>query len=454
MKLNFSFQNLLSVPDADTGISLRDFENALPEAEKAYKKFLQEVASNELGFYYLPDFDTKKITNFVNEASKEYDTMVVLGIGGSALGSRAVYDALKTTKSLINKILVCDNVDPIQLYEILEQIELKRTLFNVITKSGGTAETMSQFLIIHKILRDAYQADYRKHLIITTDAEKGFMRRVTEWENLPSFTVPDNVGGRFSVLTDVSLVPLAFAGVNINGLLKGAGAMRERCNTTDFMKNPAMMLALSHVLLFRKGYNISVMMPYSNTLVNLADWYRQLWGESLGKKLDNDGKVIRTGQTPAKSLGTTDQHSQVQLYVEGPHDKIVTFLRVEEFKYDYTIPNVYPDELSTNFLADCKLSELLNTEQLATEIALTDAGCPNCTITFPALDEYHLGEFIYLFEMATVLAGYLLNIDPLNQPGVEAGKIATYALMGHPKYTEHQQKVKKYKQERNAEYII
>jgi glucose-6-phosphate isomerase len=345
-------------------------------------------------------------------------------------------------------------VDPILLYEITEKIELKRTLFNVITKSGSTAETISQFLIIHKILRDAYQADYRKHLILTTDAEKGFLRRVAQWENLPAFTVPDNVGGRFSVFTDVGLVPLAFAGVDINRLLEGAAAMRERCSTTDFMKNPAMIMALSHVLLFRKGFNVSVMMPYSNTLVDLADWYRQLWGESLGKKLDLNGNLIRTGQTPAKSLGTTDQHSQIQLYVEGPQDKIVTFLRVENFKYDYTIPNVYPDEITTNFLADRKLSDLLNTEQLATEIALTDAGCPNCTITLPELDEKYLGELIYLYEMATVLAGSLLGIDPLDQPGVEAGKIATYALMGHPAYDEHKQKVETYKQERNAEYII
>jgi glucose-6-phosphate isomerase len=454
MKLNFSFQNLITIPDVTKGVSISDFEAAFPEAEKACKKFQDEVASNKLGFYFLPDKQTDTIYDFVNRVSQDFDTMVVLGIGGSALGSRAVYNALKTTKSLVNKIYVCDNVDPILLYEITEKIELKRTLFNVITKSGSTAETISQFLIIHKILRDAYQADYRKHLILTTDAEKGFLRRVAQWENLPAFTVPDNVGGRFSVFTDVGLVPLAFAGVDINRLLEGAAAMRERCSTTDFMKNPAMIMALSHVLLFRKGFNVSVMMPYSNTLVDLADWYRQLWGESLGKKLDLNGNLIRTGQTPAKSLGTTDQHSQIQLYVEGPQDKIVTFLRVENFKYDYTIPNVYPDEITTNFLADRKLSDLLNTEQLATEIALTDAGCPNCTITLPELDEKYLGELIYLYEMATVLAGSLLGIDPLDQPGVEAGKIATYALMGHPAYDEHKQKVETYKQERNAEYII
>ena len=454
MKLELLYQNLIGIPSESKGIEHVDLEKALPRAKKAFDKFLQQIDAKVLGYDSLPDQNTAEILRYVNSVAEDMDTMVVLGIGGSALGSRAVYNALKTTKSLVNKIYVCDNIDPTLLYEIMEKIELKRTIFNVITKSGGTAETLSQYLIVHKILKEAYKSDYRKHILITTDANNGFLRRVSEWENLPTFSVPANVGGRFSVLSDVGLVPLAFTGIDINRLLDGAKSMRERCRTTELMQNPAMMLALSHVLLLEKGFNISVMMPYSNSLADMADWYRQLWGESLGKRVDDDGNIVRVGQTPAKSIGTTDQHSQVQLYAEGPLDKIITFIRVESFKYDYTIPNLYPDELATNFLAEKTLSYLLKTEQLATEIALTDAGCPNCTITIPELDEFYIGEFIYLYETATVLAGYLQNIDPLNQPGVEAGKIATYALMGHPHYTEHQAKVESYLSKRKVEYKI
>ena len=454
MKLELLYQNLIGIPSESKGIEHVDLEKALPRAKKAFDKFLQQIDAKVLGYDSLPDQNTAEILRYVNSVAEDMDTMVVLGIGGSALGSRAVYNALKTTKSLVNKIYVCDNIDPTLLYEIMEKIELKRTIFNVITKSGGTAETLSQYLIVHKILKEAYKSDYRKHILITTDANNGFLRRVAEWENLPTFSVPANVGGRFSVLSDVGLVPLAFTGIDLNRLLDGAKSMRERCRTTELMQNPAMMLALSHVLLLEKGFNISVMMPYSNSLADMADWYRQLWGESLGKRVDDDGNIVRVGQTPAKSIGTTDQHSQVQLYAEGPLDKIITFIRVESFKYDYTIPNLYPDELATNFLAEKTLSYLLKTEQLATEIALTDAGCPNCTITIPELDEFYIGEFIYLYETATVLAGYLQNIDPLNQPGVEAGKIATYALMGHPHYTEHQAKVESYLSKRKVEYKI
>ncbi len=452
--MKLSYQNLLNLPNKDKGISLEDIKSSLPEAEKVFKHFLSEVENNVLGFDYLPDYDTSEINEYVKTVSPDIDTFVVLGIGGSALGTTAIYKALKTTRSLVNKVYVCDNVDPTLLYETLEKIELKRTIFNVITKSGGTAETLSQFLIVHKILKEAYPKDYKKHLLVTTDKEKGFLRRLTKWENLPSFTVPGNVGGRFSVLTDVGLVPLAFAGVNIDRLLDGAKAMREKCRNQDFMQNPAMMLALTHKLLMDKGFNISVMMPYSNSLYDMADWYRQLWGESLGKKLDNNGNEVRVGQTPAKSLGSTDQHSQVQLYAEGPHDKIVTFLRVEEFRHDYIIPNLYPDELTTNFLADKPISELLNTEQLATEIALTEAGCPNCTLSLPVIDEYNLGEFIYLYELTTVLTGYLLNINPLDQPGVEAGKVATYALMGHPDYQDKQDRVDAYVSSRDDKFKI
>jgi len=178
-------------------------------------------------------------------------------------------------------------------------------------------------------------------------------------------------------------------------------------------------------------------------LYDLADWYRQLWAESLGKRLDQKGNQISVGQTPVKSLGTTDQHSQIQLYMEGPEDKVITFLEVLEFDYDYTIPSLFSEEVSLDYLHNKTLSELLNTEKLATEIALYEAGRPNCSVILPALREYHLGEFIFMYEVQTLFTGYLFNINPLDQPGVEAGKQATKALMGQESLLELKMKIER-----------
>ncbi len=430
MALKFDYTHLLYSNKIQTGIKPEELENSRARCEDAHRKILEDRKNNVLGFYELPDFDTSKIRAFVDEVREEFDTMVVLGIGGSALGNRALYTALKTEKGLDRKLFIADNVDPYMMKDILDQVELPRTLFNVITKSGTTAETMSTYLIVLNMLRDVFGPKYKKHVVVTTDAEKGFLRQLIKKEGYRDFEVPGNVGGRFSVLTDVGLVSSAFVGIDIDKLLAGAKAMRTRCENDDVLKNPGYLNALLHVLYMEKGMNISVMMPYSNPLYDMADWYRQLWAESLGKMNDLNGNKVFTGQTPVKALGTTDQHSQVQLYVEGPNDKVTTFLGLEKFTWDYEIPGIYPERDEVNYLGGQSLSHLLNVERQATEIALTDAGRPNCTILFPTLDEYHLGEFIFMYEVQTVFAGKLLNIDPLDQPGVEAGKIATYAMMG------------------------
>ncbi len=446
MALKFDYTHLLYSDSIPSGIKPQEIEKNRARCEEAHRKIINDRENDILGFYELPDFDTSKIHAFVNEVLDEFDCMVVLGIGGSALGNRALYSALKTEKGLDRKLFIADNVDPYMMKEILDQVELPRTLFNVITKSGTTAETMSTYLIVLNILRDVFGPDYKKHVVVTTDAEKGFLRQLIKKDGYRDFVVPGNVGGRFSVLTDVGLVSSAFAGIDIDKLLEGAKAMRKRCENEDVMKNPAYLNALLHVLYMEKGMNISVMMPYSNPLYDMADWYRQLWAESLGKRYNVDGEEIFVGQTPVKALGTTDQHSQVQLYVEGPNDKVTTFLGLEKFTWDYEIPGIYPERDEVNYLGGQSLSRLLNVERQATEIALTDAGRPNCTILFPTLDEHHLGEFIFLYEVQTVFAGKLLNIDPLDQPGVEAGKIATYAMMGKKGFDTRRKEIEQFMQ--------
>ncbi|MBM4403588.1 MAG: glucose-6-phosphate isomerase [Candidatus Cloacimonetes bacterium] len=447
--LRFDHQNLLYSPMIRCGISKELVENLMPAVINAHQDIAHDRSRDILGFYDLPEQDIRPITDFSSRLDARFDTMVVLGIGGSALGNKALFSALRTEGQLPRKVLVYDNVDPVFLTEILDAIDLDRTIFNVITKSGTTAETMAAYMIVADLLRRRYPVDYARRLIVTTDKEKGFLRQVIAQEGYPSFVVPDNVGGRFSVLTDVGLVSSAFAGIDCAALLAGAGSMRDRCRDTEIWSNPAYLNGLLHYLYMRAGKNISVMMPYCNALYDFADWYRQLWAESLGKRYDRQGREIFVGQTPVKALGTTDQHSQIQLYAEGPNDKVVTFLTVNHFSHDHIIPDLHPEREEVNYLGGKRLSELLNVERTATEIALTKAGRPNANLVFDRLDAFSIGEFIMLYEIQTVFTGKLLNINPLDQPGVEAGKIATYAMMGKPGFEEELAGIRRYLSERN-----
>ncbi|HOE90693.1 MAG TPA: glucose-6-phosphate isomerase [Candidatus Cloacimonadota bacterium] len=449
MSIRFDYANLLHSNKIADGITTAEIENNSYLCDLARERFKKEHAQNILGFYDLPDYQIGHITSYINSIRDDYDDMVVLGIGGSALGNKAIYSALKTVKKLNKRLHVMDNVDPLMIEDILSQIDLKRTLFNVITKSGTTAETMSTFLIILDILKKKCPDSYKKQIIVTTDKEKGFLRQLINEDGYKAFVVPDSVGGRFSVLTDVGLVSSAFIGVDIDALLQGAKNMREKCTKQSIWENPAYLNAMIHYLYMKKGKNISVMMPYVNALYDFADWYRQLWAESLGKRYNINGKKIEVGQTPVKALGTTDQHSQIQLYAEGPNDKVISFITVEKFDFDYQIPNLFPLLDEVNYLADKNISELLLAERLATEIALTDAGRANCNIIFPEITEENIGEFIFLYEMQTVIAGYFLQINPLDQPGVEAGKIATYALMGKKGFEKEADDINKYSKEKN-----
>ncbi|HDQ26307.1 MAG TPA: glucose-6-phosphate isomerase, partial [bacterium] len=278
-------------------------------------------------------------------------------------------------------------------------------------------------------------------------------RRIANENGLISFPVPENVGGRFSVLSAVGLLPLASVGVNIDELLRGAAYMDNLCASDSVWKNPAYMRAVLHYIADRKaGNKITVMLPYSNALKDTADWFAQLWAESLGKKYSNDGKVVYEGLTPVKALGATDQHSQAQLYMEGPFDKVVTFIRVEKFRQDIVMPPCFDNMDSIAYLSRKKMSELLNAEQKATEMALTKNRRPNMTISMPEISEFTMGQLIYLLEVETAFIGELYNINAFDQPGVELGKVLTYAMMGRKGY---EAKLKEMKPKKNSgKYII
>jgi glucose-6-phosphate isomerase len=368
----------------------------------------------------------------------------VLGIGGSALGPLAVQQALnhpfynelpRDKRSGFPKLYVADNVDPERLVSLFQTVDPLKCLFNVISKSGSTSETMSQFMIIQALLEEKLGKEAaKKRIVCTTDASKGNLTKIAREEGYKYYIVPDGVGGRFSQLCPVGLLPAAFCGIDITGLLEGAAQMDAMCAAPGLHKNPAYMFAALHMIALQKGKNITVVMPYADSLKFISDWFAQLWGESLGKHFDLDGNVVNVGQTPVKALGVTDQHSQVQLYAEGPFDKIIVFVGVDEYRETITIPKSYADLPSLGFLGGITHNELIKNEQLATEYALTKANRMNMTITLPRVTPQTLGQLLYFFEVATAYAGYLLNIDPFDQPGVEEGKNATYALFGRPGY--------------------
>jgi len=446
MKMRMDFNNMLKDRVAD-GIAPAEIDKLSAQIKKANKAMVDkrgQMAWRELP--YNQEAVVKDIHDYVNEKKDEIDAFVVLGIGGSALGPLAVQQALnhpwwnelpREKRGGFPKLYVLDNVDPERLVYFFDTVDTTRCLFNVVSKSGSTSETMSQFMIIQQHLEEKMGKEGAKSRIVcTTDASSGNLITIAKAEGYKYFIIPSAVGGRFSELTPVGLLPAAFCGIDIKGLLVGAAEMDAACKEDDIYKNPAHMYALLHYIGMTNGKNISVMMPYADSLKWISDWYAQLWAESLGKAFDNDGKVVNVGQTPVKALGVTDQHSQVQLYAEGPFDKIIVFLGVDEYRETITIPKTYGDMPSLGFLGGVTHNELIQTEQSATEYAITKSGRQNMTLTVPKVTAHTIGQLLYFFEVATAYAGELLNIDAFDQPGVEEGKNATYAMFGRPGYEE------------------
>jgi glucose-6-phosphate isomerase len=450
-QLVFDFSNLTESMVGEHGIP-DSFIHSLHEKAEALDKHMHEHrASGELPYRDLPYADVRSIVGYAEKSRERFDNFVNVGIGGSALGAQALVMALRHPfHNLLTdrgthgmRMFFADNIDPDYLSGMLDVCEPRKTLFNIITKSGSTAETMGTFLLVKAFLGKAVGSSWKEHVVITTDKVRGDLRKIADSEQIDSFVVPDGVGGRFSVLTPVGLLPAACSGIDIGELLAGAAEMDKRLESADVMDNPVYLYALYQYLLdVRRGKHISVMMPYSNGLYGLADWYRQLWAESLGKRYDLDGAVVSVGPTPVKALGVTDQHSQVQLYVEGPYDKVFTILAVESFRHELPMEPAYEEMSSLGYLGGRTMAELIEAERLGTIFALTKNHRPNMTITFPEVTPFTVGQFMYAFEVATVFSGALYNINPLDQPGVEAGKIAAFALMGRSGYEEKASEIK------------
>ncbi len=445
-RLVIDYRNATSAAVGSDGISDEEIDSLSERVQAEHERIVREHQSGEQKWQDLPDNSAlaDEIVAFAAEARTKFRDFILIGIGGSSLGAIATIQAL--THPFRNiladdrrdgpRIFVLDNPDPEKVAATLDTVDLEHTLVNVISKSGQTAETAANFLIVRNALIEAVGLEKsREHIIATTDPESGLLRQLSDQEGYRTFPVPPGVDGRQTVLSAVGLIPAALAGIDIHQLLAGAAAMRTRTQTGDVRENPAYLLATLSVLADTKhAKSMLVTMPYADALFGIADWFRQLWAESLGKKLSIDNEVVYAGQTPIKSLGAIDQHSQIQLYTEGPNDKLIQLIAVSAYRERVDIPTPPSSIPDLSYLEGGELGQLLSRERLATAWALTKAGRPNLTITTPVIDAFAVGEFFYMLQLQTVMAGALYHVNPFGQPGVEAGKNATYALMGRKGY--------------------
>jgi glucose-6-phosphate isomerase len=447
------------------GVSEKELKGLRPRITELTKQMAAERKAGRLRYRDLP-YDEEmvdRVHTAVEHFRDRCDVLVVLGIGGSALGNIALQNALNPYNwNLMSDrtrpgpmLFVLDNVDPDQIRSVVDFItpRLKKTIVNVISKSGETAETAAQFILFRDLLATKLGKKYRENVVATTDPAGGTLREICNSEGYRTLEVPEGVGGRFSVLSAVGLFSAAMCGVDIDAMMAGAQAMDKRVKETELSANPAAMIAAIHYLLNNKGKSISVMMPYSTSLYSMADWYRQLWAESIGKQHGLKRKNVFAGQTPVKALGATDQHSQVQLYREGPNDKVITFLEVERFGQKVAVPGSMKQVKALNYLAGSNFQTLINSEKLGTEYALLESQRPTTTVLFPRITAETVGQFIYLYEVATSYMGGLLEINTYDQPAVQLGKDATYALMGRTGFEELAERIRPVSN-RDRKYLI
>lgn len=445
MRLDYS-RMLQDQLDGDHGLSA----GVIDRLTRRYSAVQAEVATRreggEYGFYALADQaeTVAQIETFAEGLGQAHEDVIVLGIGGSALGTKALLGALRgpgwnewddEAREYYPRLHVLDNIDPSIVHNLLQRVDPRRALVNVISKSGNTAETLAQYLVVRAWLEDALGDAATRHLVFTTDPASGALREIATRESIATLDVPPSVGGRFSVLSPVGLLPLALVGIDITALLSGAAQAIDQAAAAELEDNQAALFAgLMWAADTTAGSRIQVLMPYSDRLREFGAWYCQLWAESLGKKLDRQGAVVHAGPTPLAAVGATDQHGLVQLLMEGPYDKVVSFITVADPGCDVAIPDSPHLPEAAAYLPGHTLGGLLDAEYQATARALGEGGRMNLTLGLPDLAPATVGELVMFFQLAVGYAGVWYGVDPFDQPGVELGKRLTFAAMGRPGY--------------------
>jgi glucose-6-phosphate isomerase len=439
--IQFDYTNVLDTAVGKHGLPQSSFSAVTDAAQRAVTAIESAHAAGKLGFAGLPLAvePVQKVLAFARE--RAFKNILVLGIGGSALGPAALESALARPNAE-KKLVVLDNIDPDFVAGTLETLDPKDTLVNVIAKSGVTAETMATFAIVRKWMIDSVgPSGLRDRIAVTTDPNRGDLLAIAQQEKFPVMEIPPNVGGRFSVLTPVGTLPAALLGFDVEAMMRGAAATAEQ-SRGPFPRNPALMAAFVQWALDRKHQkSILVLFPYSQALWKFSFWFKQLWGESLGKRYNRQRQEVFYGQTPTAALGATDQHSQLQLFIEGPHDKSFLFWSVKQTREMLKISHPYSAFDSMRYLEGRTLAELFESERQATEMAITQAERPNSTIFVDSINEETMGSLIMFSQYMTAYAGEFYDIDAFDQPGVEYGKKLTFCLMNRPGFEEHRGKI-------------
>lgn len=450
-RIGFDYSNVMADVIGEAGIDESALSSIRPGVRAAVGDLLDLARDGETRFVNLPDEDITPLLEAAAEIRGAFDDFVVLGIGGSSLGSRAIYRALvrpftgKMRDGSLRegpRLHVVENVDPVTLADLLESLDLERTAFNVVTKSGNTIETMSAFFIVRERLLAAFGAEgYRRRMFATTDPSRGALRSIVREDGIRSFDVPPGVGGRFSVLSAVGLLPLAVTGIDVQGLLRGAREARDHAYEDDLDQNMAAMFAATQVLLYNRGFHDIVLMPYSDALTDTSAWFVQLWAESLGKPTAGSARGA-VGPTPIAALGTNDQHSQLQLFMEGPANKNLVFMELRDDPTGQSAPATRSVCPSLGHLGGHRLAEIQRAELEGVRAGLVEVQRPTSTFVFDALTAETLGAFLMTMEAATSFAGSLFGVDPFDQPGVELAKRYAHGLLGREQEAHYAEKLR------------
>jgi glucose-6-phosphate isomerase len=432
MSISFNYDNVLPFMEQS------EVEN-LSEFVKAAHGMLHEKkgpGSDYVGWVTLPnDYDKEEFARIKKAAARirnSSDALIVIGIGGSYLGARAAIEAL--THSFYNQMkgntqiyFAGQNISSTYISHLLEMLEGKDISINVISKSGTTTEPAIAFRIFRDYLEKKYgKEEAKERIFITTDKEKGALKQLAEEEGYETFVIPDDVGGRYSVLTAVGLLPIATAGINIDRMMEGAAAAADKYNNDDLATNQSYQYAAIRNALYRKGKSIELLVNYEPALHYVSEWWKQLFGESEGK----DHK----GLFPASVDFSTDLHSMGQYVQEGRRDLIESVIQVAKPKVELTIQEDAANLDGLNFLAGKTMDEVNKNAFQGTVLAHVDGGVPNMVVELDELNEYTFGEMVYFFEKACGISGLLMGVNPFNQPGVEAYKKNMFALLGKPGY--------------------
>ncbi len=440
--LTLDYTNCLATSIGAThGLTESEIETLVAKFPKHHETMEELRASKETGFFDLPYQDTKAVKDLIKDCKGQYTDLVIIGIGGATVGPASLFGALlhpnwnlltdKARKGAPRVHLV-GNADPVTLNSTLEVVDLKKTLFLIVSRSGNTAETSGIFLWLKEQLkRKNGKTALAKQIVLATNAEHSALVEIAEKEKIRVLDIPSNLSDRFNVLGPATLLPAGLCGLDIDQLLAGAEAMDKRCRMDRAMENPAYMHSLIHYLLTRKRRKtIHAMMAFSDRLYAVVEWYSHLLSVSLGKMLNRKGKAVHVGPSPASCSGPSGCYGQMQLYQEGPFDKVLTFLTVSDHGADIALPKIHGNIEGVGYLAGSQLSTIIDDAYIGAAHTITASGRPNLTIAMDVVDAHNIGGLYFMLQLSTTMSAELYGIDPFDQPGVDTNKQAVFAQLG------------------------